>query len=136
MGCSLPASSAHGIFQARILKWVAISSSRGSSQPRDRKCISCTGRWILYHCTTWGRQSAYRAEFHPIYSLASILTAPVHGNITHSNSFYPTCWTLSKSSFPLLLTLSYYVYSLSQELSCISLRMERVPGAGTMNCAS
>ena len=36
MDCSLPGSSAHGIFQARILEWVAISFSRGSSQPRDR----------------------------------------------------------------------------------------------------
>ena len=35
MDCSLPGSSIHGIFQARILEWVPISSSRGSSQPRD-----------------------------------------------------------------------------------------------------
>ena len=34
MDCSLPGSSVHGIFQARILEWVAISFSRGSSQPR------------------------------------------------------------------------------------------------------
>ena len=33
--CSLPGSSVHGIFQARVLEWVAISFSRGSSQPRD-----------------------------------------------------------------------------------------------------
>ena len=33
--CSLPGSSVHGIFQARILEWVAISFSRRSSQPRD-----------------------------------------------------------------------------------------------------
>ena len=33
--CSLPGSSSHEIFQARILKWVAISFSRGSLQPRD-----------------------------------------------------------------------------------------------------
>ena len=39
--CSLPGSSVHGIFQARILKWVAISSSRGSSQPRDQTHVSC-----------------------------------------------------------------------------------------------
>ena len=32
---SLPGSSVHGIFQARILEWVAISSSRGSFRPRD-----------------------------------------------------------------------------------------------------
>ena len=33
--CSLPGSSIHGIFQARVLEWVAISFSRGPSQPRD-----------------------------------------------------------------------------------------------------
>ena len=33
--CSLPGSSVHGIRQARILEWVAMSSSRGSSRPRD-----------------------------------------------------------------------------------------------------
>ena len=38
--CSPPGSSVHGILQARILKWVAISSSRGSSQPRDRTHVS------------------------------------------------------------------------------------------------
>ena len=36
MACSPPGSSVHEIFQARILGWVAISSSRGSSQPTDR----------------------------------------------------------------------------------------------------
>jgi len=34
MGCSLPGSSVHGVLQARILEWVAISFSRGSSQTR------------------------------------------------------------------------------------------------------
>ena len=41
MDCSPPGSSVHGILQARILEWVAMSSSRGSSRPRDRTCISC-----------------------------------------------------------------------------------------------
>ena len=35
------AAAAHGISQARILEWVAISSSKGSSPPRDRTCVSC-----------------------------------------------------------------------------------------------
>ena len=48
MHCSLPDSSVHGIVQARILEWVAISSSRGSSWPWDRTCISCIGRQIRY----------------------------------------------------------------------------------------
>jgi len=40
--CSLQGSSVRGIFQARVLAWVAISFSRGSSQPRDRTWVSCT----------------------------------------------------------------------------------------------
>ena len=42
------APSVHRIAQARILEWVAISFSRGYSQPRARTHISCMGRWILY----------------------------------------------------------------------------------------
>ena len=48
---SPPGSSVHGIYQARILKSVAISSSRGSSRPRDRTCVfwgPCIGRWVIY----------------------------------------------------------------------------------------
>ena len=45
MDCSPPGSSAHGIFQARILEWVATSFSRVSSRPRDWTQVSCiTGR--------------------------------------------------------------------------------------------
>ena len=36
MDCSLPGSSVHGIFQARVLEWVAISFFRGSFQPKDQ----------------------------------------------------------------------------------------------------
>ena len=41
--CSLPGFSVHGILQARILEWVTISFSRGSSQPRDRTRVSHIG---------------------------------------------------------------------------------------------
>ena len=44
MDCS-PPGSVHGILQARILEWVAISLSRGSSQPRDWVCFSYINRW-------------------------------------------------------------------------------------------
>ena len=43
----------HGILQARILEWVAMSSSRGSSRPRDQTCVSCIDTQILYHWVTW-----------------------------------------------------------------------------------
>ena len=52
MDYSLPDSSAHGILQARTLEWVAISFSRGFSQPRDRTRVSWIGRQILYHWAT------------------------------------------------------------------------------------
>ena len=53
MDCSPSGSSVQGIHQARILEWVAISSSRGSSWPRDQTFISCLGRQILYYWATW-----------------------------------------------------------------------------------
>ena len=49
---SSPSSSIYEILQARILEWVAISFSRGSSPPRDQtqiSYISSPGRWFLYH---------------------------------------------------------------------------------------
>ena len=45
--CSLPGSSVHGILQARILEWVAIPFSRGSSWLRDQTQVSRIGSWIL-----------------------------------------------------------------------------------------
>ena len=52
MDYSLPGSSVHEISQARILEWVGISYSRGSSWFKDQTCISCTGNTILYHWAT------------------------------------------------------------------------------------
>ena len=55
--CSHSGSSIYGISQARILEWVAISYSKGSSWPSNWTClccVSCIGRQILHHCTTWG----------------------------------------------------------------------------------
>ena len=52
MDCSPPGSSVHGILQVRILEWVAISLSKGSSPPRDQthvSCVSCIGSWVPYH---------------------------------------------------------------------------------------
>ena len=52
MDHSPPGFSVHGILQARIWEWVAVSFSKGSSQPRDRTCLSYAsyiGKWVLYH---------------------------------------------------------------------------------------
>ena len=48
--CSLPGSSVHGIFQAKILEWVAISFFRGSSRPRDWTQVF---RVVARHFTIW-----------------------------------------------------------------------------------
>ena len=61
---SLPGSCVHGIFHARILKWVAISYSRGSSQPKDQthvSYVSCIGRQVLYHQCHLGSPDANTA---------------------------------------------------------------------------
>ena len=61
MDCGLPRSWVHGIFQARVLEWVAISFSRVSSQPRDQTWASrIVGRWF----TIW----ATREEANPLIS--------------------------------------------------------------------
>ena len=52
MDCILPGSSVQGIFQTRILEWIAISFSKGSSRPEDGthfSCISCMGRHVSWH---------------------------------------------------------------------------------------
>ena len=55
VGYSLPGSSIHGILQARILEWVAMPSSRGSSQPRDQTQVSCIAGGFF---TIWATREA------------------------------------------------------------------------------
>ena len=88
--CSLPGSSVQGILQARILTHAAIFSSRGSSQPRDWTCISCVsciGRWVLYHWATWKVQVSnyfpsnafiYRINSSDGLNLSRIISRLVH----------------------------------------------------------
>ena len=68
--------TSEGSLQLRILEWVAISSSRGSSQPRDQTwvfCISCAGRWILYYYTTWETcRKTLGLSPHPLESLKEL----------------------------------------------------------------
>ena len=56
MDCSLPGFSTHGILQARILDWVAIPFSRGSSWPRDWALVSCIAAWFF---TIWATREAW-----------------------------------------------------------------------------
>ena len=76
MDCSPQSSSVHGISQASILEWVAISFPRESFGPRDQTCI---GRWILYRWATWETpnqniyKSLYKVKYMPKKSLSTWL---------------------------------------------------------------
>ena len=59
MDCSLPGSFIREIFQARILEWVAISFSRGSSQPWDQTRVSSIAGRLF---TLWATRESYLNE--------------------------------------------------------------------------
>ena len=76
---SPPGSSVRGSFQARILEWLAISYFSRYSRPKDRTSVSCTGRRILYHSTTWEA----RSNLSPLHTALSFLkTTCVHREAT------------------------------------------------------
>ena len=65
MDSSLPDCAVRGIFQARILEWAAISSSSGSSQPRDRTRVSCIADrcftvWATREWQSWNQTRSHR----------------------------------------------------------------------------
>ena len=89
MDCSLPGSSTHGILQARVLEWVAISFSRGSSQSRDWTWVSHIARRCY---TIWAtREALFQHEIFDIKFYSSqFFISSVHGvlcfwfqNVTH-----------------------------------------------------
>ena len=77
VNCSPPGSSVHGIFQAQILDWIAISFSRVFFWLRDQTCISFTGRWILYQLSYQGSLKlwyVHTVEYHSVRKRKEILT--------------------------------------------------------------
>ena len=75
MDCSLSGSSIHGIFQARVLEWAAISFSRGSSRPRDWTWVS---RIVGRRFTVWATRE-----------VPSLLIREMQINITMRYHFTP-----------------------------------------------
>ena len=86
MDCSSPGSSVHEILQARILKWVAISFSGKSSQPRR----SNIGRHILYHCATrevlFIRKEIKICKIKILDSINDIYFSQINGQILYGRS--------------------------------------------------
>ena len=103
MDCSPPGSSVHGILQARILEWVAISFSRGSSQPRDWTQVSriasrCFNLWAKFFFLQ-GPGSKY-VNLWKLYNLScssSTLLLPCESSTHNTYTNKPGCPT--KHSF-------------------------------------
>ena len=105
MDCTLPGSSIHGIFQARILEWIAISFPRRSSQPRGWTQASCiVGRYF----TVWGTREVFlvnKAEVNVFLKLSCFFYDPVDvGNlISDSSAFSKSSLNIWKFSVHVLL---------------------------------
>ena len=86
MECSLPGSSIHGIFQARVLEWVVISFSRGSSRPSDWTWVSC----IVGRCfTIWATREVSLSP--GVCSNSCPLSLWCHPTISSSVTHFSSC---------------------------------------------
>ena len=100
MDCSLPDSSVHGILWARIQEWVAISFSRGSSQPRNQTCISCQYMCVCLCLWTSMCEGAYTSVcvcdlFTPIFLYWEKEMFFIYPSWQSTNNHFPTeaLWT-------------------------------------------
>ena len=92
LDCNLPGSSVHEILQARILDWLAMASSRGSSGPRDWTCISCvfsiTGGFLTAETPGKPTQrclgSPYKPESYKLEQLPTPSSRSDHQQVTLS----------------------------------------------------
>ena len=109
MGCSLPGSPVHGIFQARKLEWGCHCFSRGSSQSRNRTgvpCVSCIGGQILYHQYYVGSTSKYTVG---ISEMTVFLRKLQNNPELRSDSIGFPCLAPAQATTPLLLSKQYYI---------------------------
>ena len=95
MDYNSPGSSVHGISQARILEWVAISFSRGSSWFRDWTWISCIGRRILYHWVIREAQEKSFCNLNSYFYPISGLWISVHAKSLSCVWLFATLWTIA-----------------------------------------
>ena len=94
MDCSLSGSSVHGIFQARVLEWIAISFPRGSSRPRNRTQVShIAGR----HFTVWATKEWSRWLFleNPVFHISMALRLWVSGSTGVKNHTLTSAFPVS-----------------------------------------
>ena len=94
MDCNPPDSSVLGILQARILEWIAVPSSRGSSQPRDWTGVSCIGRWILLSLSHIGSPTVVSWDKQTSLSPGRWVAGDILGSKASEASPCPHCLSL------------------------------------------
>ena len=121
--CSPPGSPVHGILQARILEWVALPSSRGSSPSRDWthiSYVSCIGRWVLYH---WHHLGS------PVQSLSCVWLFVTPWRLQHARPPCPSPTPRADSnSCPLSL---WYHPTISSSVIPFSSHLQSFPASGS-----
>ena len=124
MDCSLPYSSIHGVFQARVLEWVAISFSRGSSQPRDQTWVSrivvrCFTIWATREVTLFQSRSKYkmipRIKFKPYHVISGSTWQEPMNKINKMSAFLLHVSVLN--ALQILFNLHTFPWTVSLSLS-------------------
>ena len=110
--CSLPGSSIHGIFQARMLEWVAIAFSRRSSRPRDWNRVS---RILGRRFTIWATR-----EVPKIKGITTKTSNKLFWELSTLRSQKSHWVSLEKALNFLELTWHWYDFSMNQSLSVIT----------------
>ena len=108
-------SSVHGIFQARILEWVFMPSSRGSSWPRDRTCVSCiAGRffpsWVMGKTHSWifgELKNFFRLSYFQKFWFKQSEMGPRHRHFKKKNARGGFKWAVGNKDLWFHSTLSF-----------------------------
>ena len=134
MDCSPPGSSVHGISQARILEWVAVSFSRLCSWPRDRTSVSCIGRQILFH---WATREALTFMYRIVLIWKKIVATHTHIETEHLHLyvFYRLKNEHRNSLISIfILFISQSIYMKLQLVSHIAFRNKETRSSESINC--
>ena len=137
MDCSPPGSSVHGILQARILEWAAISFSRGSSRSRNWTWVSCIAGRLF---TDWATRKTYNCSAVTLFrsmikwSRKIILALWVWGSLVHWTKASVLNWCQGGRANSQWMSTAWVVY-LTKMSCCCSVAKSRLTLCNPMDCS-